>query len=770
MDNNILLETTVKTFENGIDEVKSLKASLVKLSDVIKELLEFNDIFNLDIDAIKLDEVKNIIDNIILEQKNISKQYRDSMNKLKKSQGNDLDKLTQGMESFLIEAENLSDKIKNISQSINIDKVEDVSKQANTLLESIKNQYTELGAEFNRITDLGNSIENLKKTVEEANEKVKSEDIVEKVSNAHAIIAELELNYHKLNEKYGKLNEEIYNRGNKNIEGLIESIGKLNDNADEFHNKLLALDSSLETEELQNKCKSSSMLIGKIYEDIQSDYKGIHDEYEKFQKIPISIKEFEETLAELQNNLSKDKLQENIENVLKILDNFNMEAQEKSTKYFELSKSVSEQSMNNIKDIQNAIAQVENQASKFQVNISDLYNVMSSEKFLNIEKEVSEQMEVLNSKCSNISNNLEKMVNIDVYKNNITEEVKLSRESIKSMEERIAALEDKIVYLIDENQDLKKQYSQKNNIDSEFQNKILSVIKENIKLISNGGEPSNHDEENTKDKHALGLHYLKRYDDNEDLKKAIKLFESSSEQGNDESSFNLAEIYYYGRGVEKDFKLALQYYLKAANNGHNKSANKVIEIYENKANNGDGEYSHLLGDVYFQGKIAKRDIHKAIKWYEAAVERGSKETINILITLYEFLANKNDVNAKFRLGEIYSRSQWGNKDNSKAFKWYLSAEEQGYSDAKIKAGQVAYDIGEEMFYSDINQSIQWYTIAAEKGNADAQYKLGDMYYKGKFVIKNEERAIMYYQMAADQGHLLALTQIKIVKPFTKFFK
>ena len=95
MDNNILLETTVKTFENGIYEVKSIKASLVKLVDVIKELVEFNDIFTLDFDEIKLDEVKNSIDNIILEQKKLSKQYRDSINKLKKSQGNDLDKLAK---------------------------------------------------------------------------------------------------------------------------------------------------------------------------------------------------------------------------------------------------------------------------------------------------------------------------------------------------------------------------------------------------------------------------------------------------------------------------------------------------------------------------------------------------------------------------------------------------------------------------------------------------------------------------------------------------
>jgi TPR repeat protein len=770
MDNNILLETTVKTFENGIDEVKSLKASLVKLSDVIKELLEFNEIFNLDIDAIKLDEVKNNIDNIILEQKKLSKQYRDSINKLKKSQENDLDKLTHDMDIFLIEAENLSEKIRNISQSINIDKIEEISKQSNEFLESIKNQYTDIGIEFNKINDLGNGIENLKKSVEEVNEKVKSEDIGEKVCYVQAIITEFELNYHKLNEKYGKLNEDIYNSGSKNIEDLIGSIGKLYNTADEFHKKLLSLDRDLETKELQNKCKSTNIMINKIYEDIESDYKVVHDEYENFRKIPISLKEFEETLVELQSKLSKDELQENTENVLRILDNFKIETHEKSAKYFELSKSVYEQSINNIKDIQNAIVQVENQASKFQVNISDLYNIMSSERFLNLAREVNEQMEALNSKCSEISSNFENLINIDIDKNNIIEEIKLNRDATKSIEERMATLEEKIIFLIDENQNLRKLYSQKNNIDNEFQNQILSVIKENIQSVSNIGNCTNNDEENIEDKHMLGLHYLKRYDDNEDLKKAIELFEISSEQDNNESSYNLAEIYYYGKGVEKDLKLALQYYLKAANNGHNKSVNKIIEIYEGKANNGEVEYSRFLGDIYLKGKIINGDIQKAIKWYEVSAEGGNKDSVNMLIRLYESLASKNNANAKFRLGEIYYGDQWGNKDNFKAFKWYLSAEEQGYFKAKNKAGQVAYDIGEGIFYSDVNKSIEWYKIAAEKGNAEAQYKLGDIYHKGKFVTKDEERAVMYYQMAADQGHLLALTQIKIVKPFSKFFK
>lgn len=653
MDNNIVLETTVKTFENGIDEVRKIKASLVKLSEVVKDLLDFNEIFNLDFDAIKVDEVKSSIEEIITEQKKLSKQYRDSITKLKKSQGNDLEKLIKGMEDFRVEAEALNDKIKNMSQSIDTNKIEDISRQAGELIQNIKNQYTGLGEEYKKIGQLSEGIESLKKTVEEVNEKVKREDLGEKVSSAQAVIEEFELNYHKLNSKYGKLNEDIYKHGTSNIEGLTQSIGKLYNTAEEFHSKLLDLSKDIETEQLGKKYKAANEGIKTIVNGIELSYKEISAEYEKLQRVPINLEKLEET--------------------------------------------------------------------------------------------------------------------IDTYQNNTIEEVRLNIAASNSIEQRMTALEKKMIFLIDENQSLKKLYSQKSSVDEEFQNQILSVIKENLKNASSKSN-NNSEKDNITDKHELALYHLKRHKEKQDLKEAMELFKDSSENGNNESSFNIAEIYLFGRGVEADAKLALQYYLKAANNGHSASALKVIEIYENKANAGDIEYSRLLGDIYLQGKLIRGDIQKAIKWYEITSERGSKEIAVLLIKLYESLAAKKDVNAKLRLGEIYYRGQWGNKDNFIAFKWYVSAEEQGNIEAKNKAGQVAYDIGEGFVYSNVGQAIEWYKTASNKGNAEAQYKLGDIYHKGKVVSKDEEAALIYYQMAADQGHLMALTQIKIIKPFSKFFK
>lgn len=43
-------------------------------------------------------------------------------------------------------------------------------------------------------------------------------------------------------------------------------------------------------------------------------------------------------------------------------------------------------------------------------------------------------------------------------------------------------------------------------------------------------------------------------------------------------------------------------------------------------------------------------------------------------------------------------------------------------------------------------------MAADKGHADAQYNLGCSYTSGEGVAKNDETAVKYYRMAADQGH------------------
>ena len=50
-------------------------------------------------------------------------------------------------------------------------------------------------------------------------------------------------------------------------------------------------------------------------------------------------------------------------------------------------------------------------------------------------------------------------------------------------------------------------------------------------------------------------------------------------------------------------------------------------------------------------------------------------------------------------------------------------------------------------------AVKWYTLAAEQGHADAQYSLGWMYDTGEGVPENGKRSMTWYTLAAEQGHV-----------------
>jgi TPR repeat protein len=52
---------------------------------------------------------------------------------------------------------------------------------------------------------------------------------------------------------------------------------------------------------------------------------------------------------------------------------------------------------------------------------------------------------------------------------------------------------------------------------------------------------------------------------------------------------------------------------------------------------------------------------------------------------------------------------------------------------------------------DLELALVWYQRAAEAGHVLAQYNLGSMYARGRGVDRDERRALEWYRMAAEQG-------------------
>lgn len=61
---------------------------------------------------------------------------------------------------------------------------------------------------------------------------------------------------------------------------------------------------------------------------------------------------------------------------------------------------------------------------------------------------------------------------------------------------------------------------------------------------------------------------------------------------------------------------------------------------------------------------------------------------------------------------------------------------------------------------DEEEAVRWYRLAADQGYVLAQFNLGWMYANGRGVSKNNEEAERWYRRAADQGNVLAQYKIK----------
>ena len=182
---------------------------------------------------------------------------------------------------------------------------------------------------------------------------------------------------------------------------------------------------------------------------------------------------------------------------------------------------------------------------------------------------------------------------------------------------------------------------------------------------------------------------LKGVDVAGDIATAAEIFQSllSLAQGGDaESQFKSGNAYYFGEGVPQDYKEAVKWYTKAAEQGH-----------------AAGEYN--LGNHYCNGEGVPQDYKQAIKWFTKAAEQG--------------LAN-----AQYNLGLMYNNGEGVPQDYKEAVKWYTKAAEQGDTSAQFNLA-LMYENGKGVT-QDYREAVKWYTKAAEQGHIKAKNNLKEL--------------------------------------------
>ena len=184
------------------------------------------------------------------------------------------------------------------------------------------------------------------------------------------------------------------------------------------------------------------------------------------------------------------------------------------------------------------------------------------------------------------------------------------------------------------------------------------------------------------------------------LERQVELITQSAERGFVLAEEMLADLYYLGRGVEKNVEEAFKWYRKAAEQGDVRAQHKVAVMYD-------------IGDG------TEENVEEAFKWYMKVAALG-------------------DMRAQFRVSLMYSLGSGVKEDQTEAFKWCKEAAEQGDADAQWNL-VVKYEsgIGCE---KNAEEAFKWCKKAAEQGKSLAQSTLSKMYEEGKGCKKNKEEA------------------------------
>ena len=176
--------------------------------------------------------------------------------------------------------------------------------------------------------------------------------------------------------------------------------------------------------------------------------------------------------------------------------------------------------------------------------------------------------------------------------------------------------------------------------------------------------------------------------------KGKKVYVYLPQEGNKFAQYSLANLYYYGNGVEKDLSQAFWWYRKSSEQG---------QPYA----------SYAVAQMYSKGEYVAENKETAQRYYKAALsgflELESKD--------------QADDNLYYKLGAMYKNGLGTEIDIPKAIEYFEKSTENMWSTYQL--GRL-YLFGAEELEKDKEKAVEWLTKSANDGNEYAQNMLDNM--------------------------------------------
>lgn len=261
------------------------------------------------------------------------------------------------------------------------------------------------------------------------------------------------------------------------------------------------------------------------------------------------------------------------------------------------------------------------------------------------------------------------------------------------------------------------------------------------------------------------------YEKEGNFPQAVACCRAAAEKGESHSCIKMAQYYYAGQGVERDYDEAVKWAERAAEQGnalalviianiHEKKGayDKAFEFYEKAAQQGEMGGYVGMGLLCHKGLIANKDKADGVKYVQQAAASGAGSAYLVLgVLCYEneqyekafdsFLraAAQGVSEAYFMLASSCYNGKGTAKNKEEAMRWAEQAVAHGDPRGYELLGTMAFDEGS--FEKAFENKMQ----AAKAGVKSAQYAIGKMYYKGKGVAQDMAAARKWLAQAANQG-------------------
>lgn len=624
-DNAELAEITLNNIckyneeqNNNIEEIIQNKFSL--LSEIIVEISEriLNEKSNLEgFVNTRYDNINKVLNEIISYNEENRRKIHDVIE---------------------INSKNIISDIKNRVDESNTNTIKNIIDLKCKVEENFKNSETHIEEVSKVLSNTLNGIESNKNEIEEIiknNQEHIIENFEEKFSenenNTNKFIEEFKYKYDILD----KLINKIQNDSVENADYIKSTLGN-------NHKDIVDILNKMSNSQVENINKVNDLLIDNFSDILQKIHDTVYGNEKRYSSIIEKTDQLSESLSVLDKSVNEN-IKNNFNEVydkLNLLINDNIELKEYEE---QRDKNLSEEFQKLSSDAALNFKDITKKVDELYIEIPKRVQSDFKEIFLEMDEKLNN---LLDKQYVKIEESIEKINSNFINREDFNKKFHDNFEKMNRLDDKICELEQKINDLLEENRQLKETINKNNQI---------------ITQPTNNNNNNNSQFAGTND--------------------SINMLEKAAKSGDSKACLQMGDMYYKGLNTNQDFEKALKYYEIGSMNGSVECNTRIMGIYKILADKGFMEYQFLIGKSYLEGKIVGQDIDIALEWYKKAAKNGHGEAKTVLIRMYMMMANNNNADGLFNLGICYYEGFCVEKDLAKAYEYLNKAASLGHGEA-----------------------------------------------------------------------------------------